>query len=248
MSFGYDTSCSTLSPEGKSYQVEYAKKAVEDDSSVVGLVCKDGVVLIREKYVASIANVPGSNPTIYSVNKHIGICFGGRYPDGRALVKKARENAASFYENFGIPIKGTLLTDQLAINVTTTTLTWYERPFGSVSLISSFDDGRYRLHMIDVDGSTNEYYACSHGKGRIFIKAEIERDNFAIKDLPIEEAAVKLMKILIKSYEGTEKLEYDISVLSEGTNKVHKKLSYQEVELIRSQANELIQQENDEMN
>ena len=49
MSAGYDTSCTTLSQEGRIYQIEYATKAIENSSTVLGIVFQDGVVLISEK-------------------------------------------------------------------------------------------------------------------------------------------------------------------------------------------------------
>ena len=49
MSFGYDYSCTTLSQEGRIYQLEYAEKAVESAPSCMGVVCSDGVLLLSEK-------------------------------------------------------------------------------------------------------------------------------------------------------------------------------------------------------
>ena len=49
MSAGYDTSCTTLSQEGRIYQIEYAAKKIENSSTVLGIIFKDGVVLVSEK-------------------------------------------------------------------------------------------------------------------------------------------------------------------------------------------------------
>ena len=67
MSAGYDTSCTTLSPEGRIYQIEYANKAIENSSTVLGIIFKDGVVLVSEKIKQSRSIVSGSNPSIYSI-------------------------------------------------------------------------------------------------------------------------------------------------------------------------------------
>ena len=82
MSAGYDTSCTTLSQEGRIYQIEYANKAVENSSTVLGIIFNDGVVLISEKIKQSRAIVSGSNPSIYSVAPHIGMAICGLLPDG----------------------------------------------------------------------------------------------------------------------------------------------------------------------
>ena len=50
---GYDHGVSTFSPDGRLYQVEYARESVKRGTTTVGLVYKDGVVLIVDKRVQS---------------------------------------------------------------------------------------------------------------------------------------------------------------------------------------------------
>uniref|UniRef100_A0A0E0L451 Proteasome subunit alpha type n=1 Tax=Oryza punctata TaxID=4537 RepID=A0A0E0L451_ORYPU len=50
---GYDLSVTTFSPDGRVFQVEYAGKAVDNSGTVVGIKCKDGIVLGVEKLVTS---------------------------------------------------------------------------------------------------------------------------------------------------------------------------------------------------
>ena len=64
---GYDLSVDTFSPDGRIFQVEYAMKAVENSSTVVGLRCVDGVVLATEKLIASSLHVQGDNSRIFKV-------------------------------------------------------------------------------------------------------------------------------------------------------------------------------------
>ena len=77
---GYDLSVSTFSPDGRVYQVEYAAKAVENSGTVVGLCCKDGVVMGCEKFLTSKMLVPGTNRRILRVAKHAGIAMAGLVP------------------------------------------------------------------------------------------------------------------------------------------------------------------------
>ncbi|GIX74457.1 hypothetical protein CEXT_467841 [Caerostris extrusa] len=46
---GYDLLASQFSPEGRIYQIEYAKKAVRKSGTIIGLRGKDCVVLAAEK-------------------------------------------------------------------------------------------------------------------------------------------------------------------------------------------------------
>ena len=221
MSAGYDESCITLSQEGRIYQIEYANKCVEESSTVTGLVCKDGVILASEKIKDSKLLVSNSNPTIYNVTKTIGIAICGYLPDGRNIVQNAITEAKSYLENFGIEISGKILSDRLANYVHMHTLYWFYRPFGACVMISSWEKGKPHLYMIENNGNCFEYYSCSNGKGRQFVKNDVEKNNFEIRN-KISSLAVKdLLKSLIKSYEGEKDTEYDISVISNDTQGRH---------------------------
>ena len=222
MSAGYDTSCTTLSQEGRIYQIEYANKKVESSETVLGIIFKDGVVLISEKVKQSRAIVSGSNPTIYSVAPHIGMAICGLLPDGRNIVSRAKLEASSYLKNYGIPISGQILAERLSIYVHAFTCHWGARPFGCCVFISSYDtDKKYHLYMLENTGNFFEYYACANGKGRQIVKATIEKDNFAIRDNIIQEGLKKVLKIIIKSYEGEKETEYDVGVISEGSKNKH---------------------------
>ncbi|PHT63475.1 Proteasome subunit alpha type-3 [Capsicum annuum] len=70
---GYDLSVTTFSPDGRVFQIEYAAKAVDNSGTVVGIKCKDGIVLGVEKLIASKMMLPGSNRRIHSVHRHSGM-------------------------------------------------------------------------------------------------------------------------------------------------------------------------------
>ncbi|GER51952.1 proteasome subunit alpha type [Striga asiatica] len=70
---GYDLSVTTFSPDGRVFQIEYAAKAVDNSGTVVGIKCKDGVVMGVEKLIASKMMLPGSNRRIHSVHRHSGM-------------------------------------------------------------------------------------------------------------------------------------------------------------------------------
>ena len=222
MSAGYDTSCTTLSQEGRIYQIEYANKAVENSSTVLGIIFNDGVVLISEKIKQSRAIVSGSNPSIYSVAPHIGIAICGLLPDGRNIVSRAKLEASSYLKTYGIPISGQILAERLSIYVHAHTCHWGARPFGCCVFISSYDtDKKYHLYMLENTGNFFEYYACANGKGRQIVKATIEKDNFEIRNNVIQDGLKKVLKIIIKSYEGEKDTEYHVGIISTGSSNKH---------------------------
>ena len=48
---GYDRTSIMFSPDGRLLQVEYAKKTVKQGTTAVGVVCKDGVLLVADKRI-----------------------------------------------------------------------------------------------------------------------------------------------------------------------------------------------------
>jgi 20S proteasome subunit alpha 7 len=248
MSAGYDTSCTTLSQEGRIYQLEYAEKAIENASTAMGIVFQDGVVLISEKIRQSKAIVYGSNPTIYSVAPHIGIAICGLIPDGRNLVSRAKLEAAEYLKTFGIEISGQILAERLSIYVHAHTCHWGARPFGCCVLISSYDnDNKYHLYMLETSGNFYEYFATSNGKGRQFIKAEVEKDNFVIRNKNVQEGLNEALKIILKSYDGEKETEYDVSVISKNTNNLHKLVESKKIREIVNGLKEAIKEEKKNM-
>lgn len=218
---GYDDSCSTLSEEGRIYQIEYALKAVENACTVTGLVCKDGVILASEKVKLSKTIVSNSSPTIYNVTKNIGIAICGYLPDGRNIAQRAISESKSYLENWGIEISGKILAERVATYIHQHTIYWFYRPFGAVVMISSYEKNTPHLYMVENDGNCFEYYSCSHGKGRQYIKNDVEKGGFKIREKTCKEAAPLLLKSLIKSYEGEKDTEYDLSIISFDTNGRH---------------------------
>ena len=222
MSSGYDTSCTTLSQEGRIYQLEYANKAIENASTVLGIIFKDGIVLISEKIKQSRAIVSGSNPTIYSVAPHIGMAICGLLPDGRNIVSRAKLESSNYLKNYGIPISGQILCERLSTYVHAHTCHWGARPFGCCVFVSSYDsDKKYHLFMIENSGNFYEYYTTATGKGRQIVKATVEKDNFALRNKTVNEGKNDALKIIIKSYEGEKETEYDVGVINEGTKFKH---------------------------
>src|SRR3989344_3370947 len=54
---GYDRSSTMFSPDGRLLQVEYAKKAVRQSATSLGMVCKDGVLLLADKRIIEKSQV-----------------------------------------------------------------------------------------------------------------------------------------------------------------------------------------------
>lgn len=190
---GYDLSPTTYNPEGKVYQVEYALKATENGGTIVGLKCRDGVLLAGEKNVISKMMVEGSNKYVFGITKEIGAVVTGVIPDGKAIISRARQEAAQYSEFYGLAIKPSVVAERTAQYMYLYTLYGGLRPFGSVVIIAGKQHNDYKLFMLDPSGGLFEYYSCAAGKGSQVCRTEIEK--LKIEDLTVREAVYHVSKM-----------------------------------------------------
>ena len=86
----YDRAITVFSPDGRLFQVEYAREAVKRGTTTVGVTCVGGVVLIIDKRIASKLVVPSSIEKMFQIDGHIGCATSGLVADARSLVDYAR--------------------------------------------------------------------------------------------------------------------------------------------------------------
>ena len=86
----YDRAITVFSPDGRLFQVEYAREAVKRGTTTVGVKFKDGIVLIVDKRLSSKLIEPKSIEKIFKIDGHIGCATSGLVADARALVDRAR--------------------------------------------------------------------------------------------------------------------------------------------------------------
>ena len=207
---GYDLSPTTYNPEGKVFQIEYAYKATENSSSIAALQCRDGIVFGAEKLVLSKMMVEGTNRLNSAVHLRAGILCTGVVPDGRALVTRARQEAAGYQQNYGGEIPGHVLVDRVAQYMHAHTIYGGVRPFGVLAALGAVDRGKARLYMLEPSGNYCQYFACSGGKGSQTCKTEIDKLN--LQAISCEEALEPLAKMLLKVYEENRDKRYELEL------------------------------------
>src|SRR3990167_1681033 len=87
---GYDRASTMFSPDGRLLQVEYAKKTVKQGTPVIGIVCKDGVILIADKRVIDKLIVVQSVEKVFQIDEHIAAAASGIMSDARILIERAQ--------------------------------------------------------------------------------------------------------------------------------------------------------------
>ncbi|OLL26669.1 putative proteasome subunit alpha type-7 [Neolecta irregularis DAH-3] len=210
---GYDLSC-TYSPDGRVFQVEYAGKAVENAGTAIGLRVNDGVVLAVQKLVQSKLLKPGANKRLATVDRHIGIAFAGLIPDGEHLIRRARDEAQNWREQYKAPIPGDVLADRVSQYVQAYTLYSSVRPFGIGTIVAAVDEDGPQLYAIEPSGESWGYFGAAIGKGRRVAKTELEK--LDLKNLTVRDAVKEAAKIIYATHdEGKDKdFELEMSWIS----------------------------------
>lgn len=220
---GYDLSVSTYSPDGKIFQTEYAQKAVDNSSTVVGIKVKDGVVMGLEKPIISKLLVEGSNRRIYNVDKHAGIATAGLAPDGRKLVAQAMQECSNYKSFYGDAIPGHVLAERVASYVHLYNLYWSVRPFGCTVLLGVYDQSGPQLYAIEPSGTSVRYFGTAAGKGRQAARNEIEK--LKLNELTARQAVVEVAKILHKVRDDDGKpFDIELSWVCEESNRMHQRV------------------------
>jgi len=223
---GYDLSSSTFSPDGRIFQVEYATKAVEHAGTAIAILCSDGVVLGVQKPLIQKMLVSSFSQRIYTVSSNCGVGMTGFVPDGRQIVARGMEEAASYVSTYGASIPPSILADRMASYVHYFTLHGALRPFGASVLIAGYDEETKNpsLHMVEPNGVAYGYFACAAGKGRQPAKTELEKLELHKKSITCAEAIKQICRIIYMLWdENKDKpFELELSQLSKETNWKHK--------------------------
>ena len=173
---GYDLSTSIYSQDGRVFQIEYGAKNITNAETVLGVLTSDGVILATEKIRHNPLLVEDSNRRIFNITESIGLLICGRVPDGKDCLRRAREEAKSYRNNFGVEIALSTLVNRLANYIHAHTIYNAYRPYGSSVILAGYNEvaDKFELYMIDNAGIYRGYFACANGKGREIGKTHVE--------------------------------------------------------------------------
>jgi len=196
----YDRAITVFSPDGRLFQVEYAREAVKRGTTTVGVKYKTGVILIVDKRVTSRLIEPQSIEKIFEIDGHIGCATSGLVADARALIDRARVDAQINEITYNEKIQVKTLVKRICDFKQTYTQYGGVRPFGTALLIAGVDETGPRLFSTDPSGALMEYKASSEGSGRNGAMSFFE-SNYK-EDMTQNEAIELAIKALNKGTEG----------------------------------------------
>ncbi|MFB6073849.1 MAG: archaeal proteasome endopeptidase complex subunit alpha [Haloarculaceae archaeon] len=179
----YDRGITIFSPDGRLYQVEYAREAVKRGTASIGVRTKDGVVLAVDKRIRSPLMERSSVEKIHKADDHIGIASAGHVADARQLIDYARRQAQINQLRYGEPIGVETLTKEVTDYIQQYTQVGGARPFGVALIIAGIADGEPRLYETDPSGTPYEWKALAVGADRGDIREYLEENYDAEMDL-----------------------------------------------------------------
>ena len=167
---GYDRAITVFSPDGRLFQVEYAREAVKRGTTSIGVKSSEGIVLAVDKRTTSklveASSIEKIFEKIFKIDEHIGAATSGLVADARALVERARVEAQINKITYSEPIRVTSLSKKLCDMLQLYTQNGGVRPFGSALIIGGIYNGKCKLFETDPSGALIEYKATAIGSGR----------------------------------------------------------------------------------
>jgi len=174
---GYDRTSTMFSPDGRLMQVEYAKKTVRQGTSALGLVCKDGVLLMADKRILDKFIVAQSVEKVFQIDQHIGASATGLLMDGRVLIERAQILAQQHRVTYDEAMDVQTMVKEICNYKQMFTQMGGVRPFGVSLLFAGVDlDDEAKLFLTDPTGIFFEYKAIAIGEGETEIKEILDKE------------------------------------------------------------------------
>ncbi len=188
-----------FNPDGRLFQVEYAKEAVRKGATSLGMVVKDGVVVVAHKNITEPLAVASTIQKVFKIDSYIGATYSGMVSDGLHIINVARSTS----QNHRLIYNETKSIEAIAKEISSYMMqaTQYGgmRPYAVSVLIGGFDDSP-RLFEIEPGASFLGYKADAIGVGKK-IASEILVKEYK-ENMNTEEAINLGIKIIKKVHEG----------------------------------------------
>ena len=162
----YDRGTTIFSPDGRLYQVEYAREAVKRGSASIGVRTPEGVVLLADKQSHSPLLEPSSVEKLHKADDHVGMASAGHVADARQLIDFARRQAQVNRLRFGEVMGVETLTKTVTDFIQRYTQVGGARPFGVALVVGGIENGEPRLFETDPSGTPYEWEALAIGESR----------------------------------------------------------------------------------
>ncbi len=209
---GYDRAIVTFSPDGRLFQVEYAREAVKRGTTSLGLVFNNGVVLAAMRPIPELAVPNVGSDKIHEVDNNLGLALAGFLADGRVLMDIARIKAQVFKLTFDESLNVQGVVREISDRMQVYTQFGGVRPFGVAILVGGVDEKGAQLFEVDPSSAFYGWQAQAIGRGSTESLKVLKK---GWNEKLSEEDAVKLGLSALKAGEkGLKPEEVELAVLN----------------------------------
>lgn len=233
----YDRAITVFSPDGRLFQVEYAREAVRRGTTTIGICFKEGVLLAVDKNIMSKLIVPDSIEKIFIVDEHIAVAVSGLVADARRLVADARLMSQRHRLLYNEPILPFSLTSQICEEKQVYTQWGGARPFGISLLVAGVAGSEWQLFETDPSGAFTQCHASAIGMKKKEVE-EIFEKKYEI-NMSKDEAIKLALSSLNSVADGKTKAEHvDMTIIEKKVEKVKKEVITSTLEQVKEEFKE----------
>ncbi len=193
-----------FNPDGRLFQVEYAKEAVRKGATSIGMIAQDAVIFVAHKNIVEPLAVPTTIQKVFRVDSHIGATYSGMVADGLHIIDMARQSSQNHKLIYDDIKSVEALAKTISSYMMQPTLYGGMRPY-AVSMLLGGVDSEPRLFEIEPGASFLGYQADAIGMGKK-VATEILVKEYK-KNMGVDDAIGLSIRILKKISE--EKLTMD---------------------------------------
>lgn len=210
----YDRGITIFSPDGRLFQVEYAKEAVKKGATALGIVYDEGVVLGATRQTPELQV---RNPEkVFKIDEHLGIATSGLVADGRTLVEEARNEAQKHLMTYDEEIPSSVLAKFVADRCQQFTQYGGVRPYGLSTITGGVKDGNPEVYHTDPSGTLSQWQAIAIGRGGEEAREHLQ-ENWE-EGMSEEEAVELAVETLNQGEEDIELRNIEMSLVDKEDN------------------------------
>jgi len=194
----YDLSNTMFSPEGRLFQVEYARNTVKLSATSLAIKYSKGILLARKRKKKRHLSVNNSTKKLFKISDNIIASSAGLSADGRVLMDYCRRVAIAEMVRYGEQITVEALVKRLGNVLGSYTQHGGVRPFGVTFQIGGIDRNGITLYETDIGGGLTSYRASAMGKSSKKAKLLLEKTYSTFNNWK------DALKLLIEIFENIE--------------------------------------------
>ena len=201
-----------FSPDGRLFQVEYAREAVRRGATSLGMITDTGVLLVAHKNILDPLIVPSTIQKIFKVDSFIGMAYSGMVSDGLHVVNILRQKTQMHRMVYDETQSIETVSRDIAEEMQLATQYGGIRPYAISMLIGGVDPHK-RLFEVEPGATLSGYKADAIGQGKK-VATDILLKDYK-DDIPMEDGISLAVDIIKKvSERKVEPTDMEISHIS----------------------------------